>query len=182
MSSRDRLCRTAARSLKQRWCAAWEKPPMPRSGRSSSAGSRPGSSAKSRTLVLEGNRRDYSEPVLVSPQVRIPTEDRHPELNASQRQAVDEIFLSREKVVGLDDIAGAGKTTTLSVIREGAEAEGYRVEGFAPTSRAAQKLGEARMETSHATKASGTWTAARYRRETALCARRILPGIDQANA
>ena len=98
--------------------------------------------------MQEGNRRDYSDPMLVSPQVRIATEDRHPELNASQRQAVDEIFLSREKVVGLDGIAGAGKTTTLSVIREGAEAEGYRVEGFAPTSRAAQKLGEAGMETS----------------------------------
>src|ERR1700722_17865548 len=88
--------------------------------------------------MQEGNRRDNSDPMLVSPQVRIATEDRHPELNASQRQAVDEIFLSREKVVGLDGIAGAGKTTTLSVIREGAEAEGYRVEGFAPTSRAAQ--------------------------------------------
>ena len=98
--------------------------------------------------MQEGNRRDYGDPMLVSPQVRIATEDRHPELNASQRQAVDEIFLSREKVVGLDGIAGAGKTTTLSVIREGAEAEGYRVEGFAPTSRAAQKLGEAGMETS----------------------------------
>src|SRR5277367_1247026 len=98
--------------------------------------------------MQEGNRRDYGDPMLVSPQVRIATEDRHPELNASQRQAVDEIFLSREKIVGLDGIAGAGKTTTLSVIREGAEAEGYRVEGFAPTSRAAQKLGEAGMETS----------------------------------
>jgi conjugative relaxase-like TrwC/TraI family protein len=98
--------------------------------------------------MQEGNRRDYSDPMLVSPHVRIATEDRHPELNASQRQAVDEIFLSREKVVGLDGIAGAGKTTTLSVIHEGAEAEGFRVEGFAPTSRAAQKLGEAGMETS----------------------------------
>ena len=98
--------------------------------------------------MQEGNRRDYGDPMLVSPQVRIATEDCHPELNASQRQAVDEIFLSREKVVGLDGIAGAGKTTTLSVIREGAEAEGYRVQGFAPTSRAAQKLGEAGMETS----------------------------------
>src|SRR5260370_26337746 len=86
--------------------------------------------------------------MLVSTQVRIATEDRHPELNASQRQAVDEIFLSREKVVGLDGIAGAGKTTALSVIREGAEAEGYRVEGFAPTSRAARKLGETGMKTS----------------------------------
>jgi len=98
--------------------------------------------------MQEGNRRNYSDPMLVSPQVRIATEDRHPELNTSQRQAVDEIFLSREKVVGLDGIAGAGKTTTLSVIREGAEAEGYRVEGFAPTSRAAQKLSESGMETS----------------------------------
>ena len=98
--------------------------------------------------MQEGNRRDYSDPMLVSPQVRIATEDRHPELNTSQRQAVDEVFLSREKVIGLDGIAGAGKTTTLAVIREGAEAEGYRVEGFAPTSGAAQKLGEAGMETS----------------------------------
>ncbi|MGB9075489.1 MAG: AAA family ATPase, partial [Terracidiphilus sp.] len=40
------------------------------------------------------------------------------------------------------------KTTTLAVIREGAVAEGYRVEGFAPTSRAAQNLAEAGMETS----------------------------------
>jgi len=36
----------------------------------------------------------------------------------------------------------------LAVVREGAEADGYRVEGFAPTSRAAQKLAEAGMETS----------------------------------
>jgi hypothetical protein len=76
------------------------------------------------------------------------TEDRHPELSASQRQAVDSILISREKIVGLDGVAGAGKTTTLSVIREAAVAEGYHVEGFAPTSRAAQKLSEAGMETS----------------------------------
>jgi conjugative relaxase-like TrwC/TraI family protein len=98
--------------------------------------------------MLEGNRRYYSDPMLVSPQVRIATEDRHPELNPSQLQAVDEILLSREKIVGLDGVAGAGKTTTLAVIREAAETEGYRVEGFAPTSRAAQKLGEAGIETS----------------------------------
>jgi ATP-dependent exoDNAse (exonuclease V) alpha subunit len=98
--------------------------------------------------MQEGNRRNYSDPMLISPQVRISTEDRHPELNSSQRKAVDEIFLSREKVVGLDGIAGAGKTTALTVIREGAEVEGYRVEGFAPTSRAAQKLSEAGIETS----------------------------------
>ncbi len=57
-------------------------------------------------------------------------------------------FVSREKIVGLDGVAGAGKTTTLAVIREGAEAQGYTVEGFAPTSRAAHKLAEAGIETS----------------------------------
>ncbi len=100
------------------------------------------------TRMQEGNQRGMSDPMLVSPQIRITTEDRHPELNASQREAVDQVLLSREKMVGLDGVAGAGKTTTLAVIREGAEAQGYKVEGFAPTSRAAQKLADAGMETS----------------------------------
>jgi conjugative relaxase-like TrwC/TraI family protein len=100
------------------------------------------------TRMQEGNQRGMSDPMLVSPQIRIATEDRHAELNVSQRQAVDQVFLSREKIVGLDGVAGAGKTTTLAVIREGAEAQGYKVEGFAPTSRAAQKLADAGMETS----------------------------------
>ncbi len=100
------------------------------------------------TRMQEGNQRGMNDPMLVSPQIRIATEDRHVELNASQRQAVDQVFLSREKMVGLDGVAGAGKTTTLAVIREGAEAQGYKVEGFAPTSRAAQKLADAGMETS----------------------------------
>jgi conjugative relaxase-like TrwC/TraI family protein len=96
----------------------------------------------------EGNRYSSSDHMLVPPQARIRTEDRHSELSAAQRGAVDDILISREKIVGLDGVAGAGKTTVLSVIREAAVAEGYRVEGFAPTSRAAQKLAEAGMETS----------------------------------
>jgi conjugative relaxase-like TrwC/TraI family protein len=95
-----------------------------------------------------GNERNYGHPMMISPPLRIEIEDRHPELSASQYHAIDEIFLSREKLVGLEGVAGAGKTTTLAVIREGAVAEGYRVEGFAPTSRAAQKLAEAGIETS----------------------------------
>jgi hypothetical protein len=98
--------------------------------------------------MQHGNQRGYDDPMLVSPQLRIWTEDRHPELNRDQRKAVDEIFISREKIVGLDGVAGAGKTTALSVVREGAEAEGYKVQGFAPTSRAAHKLAEAGMKTS----------------------------------
>jgi len=98
--------------------------------------------------MQEGNRRSSSDPMLVSPHVRITTEDRHAGLSAAQRSAVEDILLSRERIVGLDGVAGAGKTTVLSAIREAAQADGYGVEGFAPTSRAAQKLAEAGMETS----------------------------------
>ena len=98
--------------------------------------------------MQEGNRHGYDDPLLVSPQVRNSIRDRHTELSAAQRRAVEDLFLSREKMLGLDGVAGGGKTTVLSVIREGAEADGYRVEGLAPTSRAAQKLSEAGMETS----------------------------------
>jgi conjugative relaxase-like TrwC/TraI family protein len=98
--------------------------------------------------MQSGNRRTYNDSMLVSPSLRIAIEDRHAELSPTQREVVDDIFVSREKIVGLDGIAGTGKTTTLAVIREGVEAAGYKVEGFAPTSRAAQKLAEAGIETS----------------------------------
>src|SRR5258708_37430206 len=86
--------------------------------------------------MQSGNQRTYRDPMLVSPPLRIAIEDRHTEVSRAQLRAVDDIFVSREKIVGLDGIAGTGKTTTLAVIREGAEAEGYKVEGFATRSRA----------------------------------------------
>ncbi len=98
--------------------------------------------------MQQGNRRGFQDPMLLEGRERFDTLERHPELNRSQQEAVREVFAARERIVGIDGVAGAGKTTTLAVIREGAEAEGYRVEGFAPTSRAAQKLGEAGIETS----------------------------------
>jgi hypothetical protein len=99
-------------------------------------------------LVRKSIESRHESSMLVSPVLRIRIENLHPELSKSQLAAVDDIFLTRETVVGLDGVAGAGKTTTLSVIREGVEAQGYRVEGFAPTSRAVQKLAEAGMTTS----------------------------------
>lgn len=65
------------------------------------------------------------------------------QLSNSQRQAVDEILGSRDQILGLQGTAGAGKTTSLTAIRESAEAAGYEVKGFAPTSRAAQQLEDA---------------------------------------
>lgn len=66
-----------------------------------------------------------------------------PLLNDGQRNAIEEILTSRDRVHGLQGLAGTGKTTALSAVREGAEQSGYAVEGFAPTSRAANQLREA---------------------------------------
>ncbi len=73
--------------------------------------------------MQQGNRRGYDDPMLLQGRERFDTLERHPELNRSQQEAAREVFASREKIVGIDGVAGAGKTTTLAVIREGAEAE-----------------------------------------------------------
>ena len=67
-------------------------------------------------------------------------------LNDSQRRVVHEVLTSTDRVHGLQGLAGSGKTASLETIREGAEAKGYKVEGFAPTSRAAAQLREAGIE------------------------------------
>jgi conjugative relaxase-like TrwC/TraI family protein len=69
--------------------------------------------------------------------------DTRPHLNSSQRTVIEQVLTSKDQVQGLQGLAGTGKTTTLEAIREGAMANGYAVEGFAPTSRAARQLVEA---------------------------------------
>src|SRR3989442_14616297 len=69
-------------------------------------------------------------------------------LSESQRAAVEQILSSGDQVTALEGTAGTGKTTALAAVRDAAEREGYQVEGFAPTSRAAQKLNEAGIESS----------------------------------
>ena len=67
-------------------------------------------------------------------------------LNEAQRTAIREVLISSDRVHGFQGLAGTGKTTTLAAIREGAERGGYKVEGFAPTSKAAGQLREAGIE------------------------------------
>jgi conjugative relaxase-like TrwC/TraI family protein len=64
-------------------------------------------------------------------------------LNAAQRRAIEDVLTSPDRIHGLQGLAGAGKTSVLSSVREGAEQSGYVVEGFAPTSRAASQLRDA---------------------------------------
>ena len=90
--------------------------------------------------VLSG--RSSFEPIATEQRAREQAANR-PFLNDAQRAVIQEIITSRDRVHGLQGLAGTGKTTTLAAIREGAEANGYAVEGFAPTSRAAGQLREA---------------------------------------
>jgi ATP-dependent exoDNAse (exonuclease V) alpha subunit len=71
------------------------------------------------------------------------TEGEFQTLSVAQREAVKFVLESHDRITGLHGVAGAGKTTTLTAIRSAAERDGYEVEGFAPTSRAAQELQEA---------------------------------------
>jgi conjugative relaxase-like TrwC/TraI family protein len=84
---------------------------------------------KHEPLVLEHNREELA--------------GKFDHLSENQRRVVEEILGSRDQVIGLEGVAGAGKTTSLSAIREAADRQGYQVEGLAPTSRAAYQLKEA---------------------------------------
>jgi conjugative relaxase-like TrwC/TraI family protein len=92
-----------------------------------------------------GEGRNQVEPVL-SRQQAIAVADQHPHLNRVQQSVVEDVLSSPDRIQGIQGFAGAGKTTTLSVIRDAAEERGYTVEGFAPTSRAARQLNEAGVE------------------------------------
>ena len=87
-------------------------------------------------------------PALASFETRREIDKTHAHLSNGQRRAVEQILSSRDQVTALEGVAGAGKTSSLAAICEAAEREGYQVEGFAPTSRAVQKLSEAGIESS----------------------------------
>ncbi len=89
--------------------------------------------------------KDELAPVL-SQQQAVTFAAQHSHLNQAQRRVIEDVLYSPDRIQGIQGVAGAGKTTTLSVIRQSIEAQGYSVEGFAPTSRAARQLREAGVE------------------------------------
>ena len=93
--------------------------------------------------VLAG--QGASKPMLSKPAAEQQATSRD-SLNDKQQTAIREVLTSTDRVHGLQGLAGTGKTTTLEAIREGAEQGGYKVEGFAPTSKAAGQLREAGIE------------------------------------
>ena len=74
------------------------------------------------------------------------TANGHPQLNRAQKAVIEDVLNSTDRIQGIQDYAGAGKTTALGVIRAAIEVQGYEVQGFAPTSRAARQLRESGVE------------------------------------
>jgi conjugative relaxase-like TrwC/TraI family protein len=99
-----------------------------------------------RDNVTEMRKGQSQHSPLVSPEAWQSVQPNHMHLSTSQRAAVEQILTTQDKVVGLEGVAGAGKTTSLAAVREAVEGEGYRVVGLAPTSRAAHKLAESGIE------------------------------------
>ena len=93
--------------------------------------------------VCEGQNK--VEPVLARQQA-IAVADQHPHLNRAQQSVVEDVLSSPDRIQGIQGYAGAGKTTTLSVVRSAAEEQGYEISGLAPTSRAAGQLNDAGIE------------------------------------
>jgi conjugative relaxase-like TrwC/TraI family protein len=100
-----------------------------------------------RELIERMKQGQGARDVLADGKVREQTMQEHSHLSVSQRRAVETVLTSRDQMMALEGVAGAGKTTSLAAVREAAERAGYHVEGLAPTSRAAQKLTEAGIET-----------------------------------
>jgi len=99
-----------------------------------------------RDNVTEMRKGQGQHGPLVSPETWRSVQPNHMHLSTSQRAAVEQILTTQDKVVGLEGVAGSGKTTSLAAVREAAEREGYQVVGLAPTSRAAHKLAESGIE------------------------------------
>jgi conjugative relaxase-like TrwC/TraI family protein len=90
--------------------------------------------------VQDGQSR---APQIMPIETAVPLADSRSYFNAAQKRVVEEVLISRDRIQGLQGRAGSGKTSVLATIREGAEKNGYAVEGFAPTSRAAKQLRDA---------------------------------------
>lgn len=95
-----------------------------------------------------------------------------------QYKAVGTILVSRDRVLGLEGLAGTGKTTALAILREAAERQGFVVQGLAPTGRAADKLAESGIKT---TTLQGFLKEPQLESDTTVAANRRLYVLDESS-
>ncbi len=100
-----------------------------------------------RVLADQGRVGPITDERGVRELIKEATSNQHIRLNDNQRQAVEMILTSRDRIISLQGSAGTGKTTTLSVLKGAVEHSGNEIRGYAPTTKAVKQLAESGIET-----------------------------------
>lgn len=98
--------------------------------------------ARERTILhAEKNGRDAVTPIMSAERVREALEQTT--LSAGQRSAVELITTTPNRIVGVQGLAGTGKSTMLEMAKYALESEGYHVRALAPYGSQVKALREA---------------------------------------
>ncbi|HWZ64744.1 MAG TPA: MobF family relaxase [Steroidobacteraceae bacterium] len=92
--------------------------------------------AEERVLSIEREGREAVSPIAMT----TGSAEHTPGLNAGQRSLVNQVLSTRNRVIGINGLAGTGKTTALNVARDLAEREGFEFVGLAPSHSAVRAL------------------------------------------
>ncbi|OPY67109.1 MAG: Multifunctional conjugation protein TraI [Syntrophorhabdaceae bacterium PtaU1.Bin034] len=88
------------------------------------------------------NGQKSVQPILSSEQVKAAVSNKYSHLTDGQKQAVEHILCSADKLTGIQGDAGTGKTTMLSVVKEQLEGQGFFPRGLTFTGKASQELAD----------------------------------------
>jgi conjugative relaxase-like TrwC/TraI family protein len=98
--------------------------------------------AEERVLAIERAGREAVSPIAMT----AGSVEHTPGLNAGQRSLVNHVLKTRNRVIGINGLAGTGKTTALKVARDLAEREGFEFVGLAPSHSAVGALKKSGIE------------------------------------
>lgn len=95
-------------------------------------------------LGIEKQGRHKAAPISDKSEVTNHLKNHH--LNADQKNAASLILTTADQIIGVQGLAGTGKTFMLQVVRQKIEAKGFTMLGLAPSASAAHELSKTGMQ------------------------------------